>query len=759
MTEPHRSPLPPASGVAPTRPLDLTTCDREPVQFPGAIMPHGVMLLLNPADLRIRGLSANAPDWLGRGLADLCGGRLDGFLPADDGRRLADGLARIATPGPPRYLGSCRLPDGVARCDCFAHRSGAHLVLEFESIPAPERWPTERFAEVTAAIASLQPAATWQACMASAVRALKRLCGFASVQGVRFLADGSGLVVAEARDDGYPSYLDLRFPRADIPAPARRQLALMPVQYAPDLAYRPVPLLMADPGADALQIDLGQALLRSVSVMCNRFYLNMGTRARLVLTILDHGELWGFFACWHRTPRPVPYGDRLAYRTFADMAGFLLVEKQAAEQQRLTLEAKRRSAAIAADLNAPGEFALDRVPGRVLDSLGLGGAALCAEGRIGRAGTVPPEPLIRALLPWLDGQAATFATDRLPTLFAPAATHADTATGLLAARLLGPGQYLLGFRPEWVHEVRWAGDPRKPVELDLTTGEQRLTPRGSFAVWKEDVRGLARPWRAHETEALVDLQRALVLAQHADQQRRLQTLLERSNAELEAFAYVVSHDLQEPLRGIRNFSQFLYDRLDDRLAVQERGWLDTIMRLTVRMTDQIGALLQYSRAGQQPLAVRRVEVGALLRSVLDALAVRIAEAGARVEIATGMPSLMCDPIRTAAIFENLIANGLKYNDQADKRIEVGFRAGQAPTFFVRDNGIGIAERHREAIFTIFRRLHGRDDYGGGTGAGLTIARKHVERQGGRLWLESVPGRGSTFFFTLDPERDGAPTAR
>ena len=748
---PQETPTPASVAEPWSGPVDLTNCDREPVQFPGAIQPHGVMLLLSPSDFRILGVSANTTLWLGCDPEELLGGCLDRILAPDAGRRLEDALAGIAESVAPRYLGGYPTLPGDDRLDAFAHRCGAFLILELEAIPAGAApcWPTERFAAVADAAAQLRSAATWQDGIAIAVRELKRLSGFDSVLGVRFLADGSGLAVAEARNDRIPSFLDMRFPRADIPEPARRQMALMRLQYAPALDYEPVPLVMSEPGADPAAIDLGRSLLRSLSPMCNRFYLNMGTRARLVLPLLSHGELWGFLVCWNATPRYLCYCDRLACRSLADLAGLLLAEQRKAEQQGLTLAAKRRIAQVAAKMSAADNLAIAwcELPRRLLDNLDLAGVALAVDGRVLSAGRVPPAAMIKSLLPWLDQQDQPLATDRLPTLFAPAA-HSESATGLIALRLLGPGQYLLCFRPEWVHEVRWAGDPRKPIEIDLTSGEQRLTPRGSFEVWKEVVRGLARPWLPHETEALSDLQGTLVLAQHADQQRVLSRQLESSNAELESFAYVVSHDLQEPLRGIRNFSQFLLERTGERLAGQERAWLDTILKLTVRMTAQIDALLQYSRAGQQPLAVEQVDLNALLRCVMDALSGRIGETGAKITVPAMLPWVACDPVRTAAVFENLIANAIKYNDQAEKRVEIGYRADVEPTFFVRDNGIGIAERHREAIFTIFRRLHGREEYGGGTGAGLTIARKHIERQGGRLWLESTPGQGSTFYFTL-----------
>ncbi|WP_397331502.1 ATP-binding protein [Nostoc sp. FACHB-280] len=120
-----------------------------------------------------------------------------------------------------------------------------------------------------------------------------------------------------------------------------------------------------------------------------------------------------------------------------------------------------------------------------------------------------------------------------------------------------------------------------------------------------------------------------------------------------------------------------------------------------------------------------------------------------------LPSIKCDRAQVNELFTNLISNAMKYNDKAQKWVEVGYITQQntspVPIFYVRDNGIGILDKHLEKIFQIFRRLHGRDEFGGGTGAGLTIARKIVERHGGRIWVESIPSQGSTFYFTLTAE--------
>ena len=143
-----------------------------------------------------------------------------------------------------------------------------------------------------------------------------------------------------------------------------------------------------------------------------------------------------------------------------------------------------------------------------------------------------------------------------------------------------------------------------------------------------------------------------------------------------------------------------------------------------------------------------VDFNLLVSNVLEDLSAIIKNTETQIEIPQILPTLICDRIRLTSVFSNLITNAIKYNDQPEKQIEIGCLENPTLTFFVRDNGIGIPEKFHDAIFTIFRRLHGRNEYSGGTGAGLAIARKHIERHGGRLWLESNPGQGATFYFTL-----------
>jgi light-regulated signal transduction histidine kinase (bacteriophytochrome) len=239
--------------------------------------------------------------------------------------------------------------------------------------------------------------------------------------------------------------------------------------------------------------------------------------------------------------------------------------------------------------------------------------------------------------------------------------------------------------------------------------------------------------------------------------------LARSNAELADFAFLVSHDLKEPLRGIQQYSGFLLEDLAGRLDADSQSKLETIARLAERLEGLIESLLEYSRVGRVELAVAETDLQRVVAGVRESLQVRLEQENIEICVPRALPAVRCDSARVGEIFYNLITNAIKYNESPQKKVEVGYRLGEpleggaderaraATVFYVRDNGIGIPKRHLNSVFRIFKRLHSREKYGGGTGAGLTLVTKIVERHGGRIWVESELGKGSTFYFTLQPD--------
>jgi PAS domain S-box-containing protein len=225
--------------------------------------------------------------------------------------------------------------------------------------------------------------------------------------------------------------------------------------------------------------------------------------------------------------------------------------------------------------------------------------------------------------------------------------------------------------------------------------------------------------------------------------------LKRSNKELDEFAYIASHDLKEPLRGIHNYVSFLQEDYAASLDDEGRGYLDRIQRLAVRMTELTDCLLSLSRIGSAPLAMESVNLDQVLDGVVEDVKPLLGLLSVELRRSGHLPIVTGNALRIREVFQNLIVNAAKYNDKKEKLVEVGWEVKEAtPVFYVRDNGIGIPQQHRENIFRIFKRLHEQNKFGGGTGAGLTIAKKIVERHGGRIWVESSVGVGTTFFFTL-----------
>ncbi|OGS99268.1 MAG: hypothetical protein A3F73_06490 [Gallionellales bacterium RIFCSPLOWO2_12_FULL_59_22] len=229
------------------------------------------------------------------------------------------------------------------------------------------------------------------------------------------------------------------------------------------------------------------------------------------------------------------------------------------------------------------------------------------------------------------------------------------------------------------------------------------------------------------------------------------------NQSLDEFTYIAAHDLKEPLRGIHNYTSFLKEDYGERLDGEAQQYIGSIQRLAERLSALIDRLLAYSRLGSTELARSPVDVDAAVDAVakdLSSLWRDRAQGGMGVELRRNGPlgAVQGDATRIGEVFQNLLANAAKYNDKPLKWIEIGCdRSGANPVFYVRDNGIGIQPHHQASVFRIFKRLHEQNKYGGGTGAGLTITKKIIELHGGRIWLESTPGEGTTFYFTLSED--------
>ncbi|WP_434388011.1 ATP-binding protein [Melittangium boletus] len=749
---------------------DLTNCDREPIHIPGAIQPHGVLLVLREPSLTICQASENTQDLLGVAVKDLLGQSLEKLLPPEQVASTRESLLsdRLEDNNPLK-LSIQQGSGGSRQFDGIAHRHQGRLFLELEPSTEQKDLPFFGFYhQARGAMSRLRDAKDLHALCMEAASEVRRLTGFDRVIIYRFDADWNGQVLAEDRMEDADPYLGLHFPASDIPRQARELYLLNLLRLIPAVDYVPARMVALPEEAQGGPLDMSFCVLRSVSPVHMEYLRNMGAGSSMSISLLKEGKLWGLISCTHVSgSRYLPYEVRTACEFVGQFMSSFLPTKEGYENYDQRIRAKSIQGRLLERMTRGLDFAaqLCQSPPELLELTGAAGAAVYFNGRTTVLGKAPSDEQLQGLFRWLASRPVSqdiFATNCLLKEYPESEEFKDVAAGLIAASMSrGRHNYVLWFRPEVVQTVEWGGNPNKPV--DVQDDQPRLHPRKSFALWQETVRGKSLPWEDYELEGAEDLRRSIIdiVLERSEELLKLNTELERSNVELDSFAYAASHDLKEPLRGIHNYASLVLREDAAALQPTNRTRMDTVVRLTQRMESLINSLLHYAQVGRMELSLRETDLNEVLASVLELLKPRIEEAQAEVRIPAPLPPARCDRVRMMEAFTNLITNAIKYNDKDKRWVEIGSR--QEPelgtVYYVRDNGIGIKPEYHDAIFRIFKRLHGRDKYGGGTGTGLTIVKRLIERHNGRLWLESTPGEGTTFFFTLGGETAPPATVR
>ena len=758
-----------------TKTIDLTNCDREPIHIPGLIQPHGVLLVLQDPTLDIIQVSSNTQSILGRQPEELLGKPLSDLLDAKQIQTLRQCLSEDFESINPLNL-SVKHQNKSLYFDGIVHRVEAAIVLELEQKKTRGRADFfDFYQQVRGTITRIQKAPTLLEMCQIGVKEVRRITGFDRVMVYRFDPDGAGSVIAEDTNQPTP-YLDLHYPASDIPKQARQLYMLNWLRLIADASYEPAALIPETNPLTNQPLDLSLSVLRSASPIHLEYLQNMGVTASMSISLIHEQKLWGLIACHHLSPAQVPYNIRTTCEFIGQVMSVELANKETSEDLDYKMRLKSLQTQFVEALSQTENFldGITQFQSQLLNLVNATGAVICSGNQCIQVGETPSAKQVNSLLEWLKPQLRhnSFETRSLSKHYPAAESFRAIASGMLALEISKiHHSYMLWFRPEVLQTVNWGGNPNKPVEV-VDDGSLRLSPRKSFDQWQETVQGYALPWEPCEVEAVAELRNLIVgiVLRQADELAAMNFELQRSNEELDSFAYIASHDLKEPLRGIHNYANFLMEDYAEILDGDGVAKLQTVVRLTQRMEDLINSLLHFSRLGRAELSRQSVNLNELVQQTIATVTMSRPQSEVEFRIPRPLPSIEGDRSQINELFTNLISNAIKYNNKAEKQVEIGFidRNGSestengdisgeegsfsaAVTFYIRDNGIGIPQEHLEKIFQIFRRLHGRDEFGGGTGAGLTIARKVVERHGGRIWVESIPSQGSTFYFTLSAD--------
>lgn len=735
---------------------NLNELERQAIHTSSMIQPHGMILVLEEPNLNIVQATTNCHYAFGIKAQEMIGKTLEELFDPFQVDLIQKGVTQsnLDFINPTKMWvrkngGEYAIFDGI-----FHRNKDGILILELEPAESQETIPFLSFYHLAkASINQLQDSASLKDYCQIIVQEVRKVTGFDRVMLYKFDEDDHGAVVAEEKLDRLEPYLNLHFPASDIPKPARKLFSSNWIRLIPDAHAEPVELFPSNHPHGDRPVDLTLSILRS-PYPCHLEYLhNMGVGASLTISLIENGKLWGLIACHHLTPKYVPYELRKACEFLGRVIFSEIANRQESEDYDYRLKLDQMRSQIIDNMTQSENLveALIKDESSLLDLAAATGAAVCLNGTWTMVGETPTEEALNFLVQWLyqNIDEEVFCTDSLAEVYPEADAYKNVASGLVAMAI-SRRNYVLWFRPEVIQTVNWGGDPNHAYQTISSERGLRLSPRKSFELWKEEVRLTSLPWKQVEINGVRELRRVIVniVLRQADELALLAQDLERSNSELKRFAYVASHDLQEPLNHVSNYVQLLEMRYGERLDADAKDFIGFAVEGVSLMQTLIDDVLVYSKVDSQSGEFTITDAQFALEQALTNLQRRIHDSDAEIIIADALPTLKADSTQLMQLFQNLIVNALKFRSAASPKIEIGVERQENEWLFsVRDNGIGIDPQFSDRIFIIFQRLHTRDEYPG-TGMGLAICKKIIECHRGKIWVESELGSGSTFYFTI-----------
>ncbi|MEA1032294.1 ATP-binding protein [Pseudomonas sp. N-137] len=728
----------------------LANCADEPIRFPGAIQPHGVLLMLSEPDFVIRQVSANVLQLMGHDPHGLPGQTLDALF----GQQQAQAVLKACRADADGDNAPVEIVVNQLRFDALVHRHQGALIVELEqhlSDYRPEGVSGE--ANLGRMLQRLQSAKSLQALYEISVREIQAMTGYDRVLIYRFEEEGHGQVIAEASAPSMELYKGLFFPASDIPEQARELYRTNWLRIIPNADYTPVPLVPQLRPDTQTPLDLSFSTLRSVSPIHRQYMKNMGVLSSMSISLIEGDRLWGLISCGNRQPLLVPHEMRMACQTIGQVLSLQISAMEALDltrQRDAKLEDLKVLATAMAESSDNVFDGLSHEPQRLMDLTGATGVAILEDNKLHRHGQCPEAEQIRELHKWmLETDQPVFSHHNLSSVFAPAQAYQDVASGVLAIHLPKPVENgVLWFRPEVKQTIQWSGDPQKPLDLESSETGLRLRPRTSFEIWKVEMAGISTKWTHGDLFAANDLRRS---ALENDLARQVHKERQAVQARDELVA-VVSHDLRNPMTVISmlcGMMQKSFSSDGSHSSKRIASAIDTMQQAASRMNVLLEDLLDTSRidAGRytihpQPLDVSQIfeDACSLLTPLATAKAIDIsfhAEPNLKIN---------ADPERLFQVLSNLIGNAIKFTPQQGSVGISAMSVGDEIVFSVRDTGEGIKPEQLPHVFDRYWTV--KEGNPNGTGLGLYISKGIVQAHGGKLHAESQPGKGSEFSFTV-----------
>ena len=738
---------------------DLTNCDREPIHIPGKIQSHGVLVALDKESMIITHVSDNINSFFPVSAAATLNNAFSDFVEAADINTTDNNITGFVS----NRIQNLESENGliISTNDrrnfyLIVNTSGPSVIIEIEPVLAPDRDTKESIMEslLTKILGarSLEETLEWSAMQ------VKDIIGYDRVMIYRFAEDGHGEVVAEALNEGLEPFLGLHYPASDIPKQARELYKKNLVRIIGDVDSDDAMIEVKDEETKQVPLDLTDSVLRAVSPIHIQYLKNMGVKASFSVSLMSEGELWGLIACHHYTANVIDYRKRNSCKVIGQLLSTSLVYRESEEgkeQKNLFRDNMLEMVKLvrsAWDIPA----ALTAQSNNLLDMTEASGAALIYEDKVYRLGETPQPEEIYSLAKWLHDHTKNqvYQTNRLSKEYPEAIAYKNIASGMMSCALSRElNEYIFWFKKEMPQTVKWGGDPQKPVEVD-GGGLLSLSPRRSFEVWTEEVEAVSAPWTSNEIGVAMKFREELVhiINERANQIRKLNEKLKQAYDELDTFSFTISHDLKTPLSSIKNYTELLLE--DENYNIESaRPMLEKIVKGADKMNLLIKEVLSYSRIGRQNVQFEEIDMKDMLEDIKSDLQVAFKNVAPEINIGK-IANLYGDKTMIYQVFSNVVGNAVKYSSRTTKpliNIQVAITDREI-TYSVSDNGIGIDMKSGDQIFDLFKRMNNAGKFEG-TGVGLAIVKRILEKHQSRIWYESDPGNGTIFYLRFKNEQN------
>ena len=733
--------------------VDLSTCDREPIHIPGQIQSHGFLIVLDQK-YEVSHCSENVSDFLGisaSALLSLPLYEVEQIIGAGHYPRgfITDLISLGKINKSFEQLNPLKIDISGISYYLIISTSFDHYLLEFELVLSGLESDIQKL--MGHSISKMLADKNFQSLLENTATQVKTTINYDRVMIYRFAEDGHGEVIAEAKNEGLEPWLGLHYPASDIPKQAREMYKKSLTRIIADV--NSIPSKIAAATNNMLPLDLTQSQLRAVSPVHIQYLKNMGVASSFSISILHKDKLWGLIACHNYTPRFIDYRSRESSKLLGQILSSALEFRQEEIHQHTQEAFKNNLDVLTKQLQENGtiEEALTKHQTTILDITEASGAVLVYEKSIVKQGITPDDNQLAMLINWLNENInkPIYHCTNLSAIYPEASEYAAIASGLLVAVISREhGEYVIFFKAEQLQSITWAGNPDKPVLID-EGGLMQISPRNSFEKWSQTVTATSANWGAEEISATLRLKEEIIYAinQKARAVKLMNERLQEAYDELDTFSYTISHDLKNPIAAIKSYAQLLARGLN--FEGTEKQILGRIEERANQMDLMINAVLDYSRIGRSEFEYIKIDMDSLLKDIINDL--DLVYGVSNVTIAIGQtPDLRGDPTMMLQVFSNLIGNAVKYSRHLENpsvHIE-GTVNDTHVCYTVKDNGLGIPAGDLPHVFDLFSRMDNVKSIEG-SGVGLSIVKRIVEKHKGNIWVESKLNAGSVFYIRFN----------